>query len=929
VPDLIEPGMIAHAFGLWPDYRGNDARTGVQPLAAAPRKMRKPLEQRWSLHLGGGFQEVLPVGDGSGDVLMCDAGGVQRLTIDGELRWATKPFGAHGITGVYDLDSDGRLEIITTNGTELLILNAENGKTLWRSSIIAHPLARHAGTFRSYGTYAGMIQAYPFFGEEGNHGCPMQLVVPVFVTSDLLVFDCSRGAAKTKLHTVLKASDAFHPTITIGDVNRDGKAEIVVARLGGVYVYDPESGEKISETLWESDETRRRNYGHFELLDIDGDGDLEAVIIGDRVSRHIAVLDNDGKGNFQPLWDRFIQHIYPTDTTELRYVTNSISSLDTSGKPSIAVSIFNERSDDKWYTEVLDPVSGAQIAEYEDCYLRGIVDANADGVNELCLSYEEARMPATFAPLFVTSLDHGVLWSGGPGAFSEKKIYPSPSRGEFKPDVFHPLDLWHATVGDQSGICIFGSSKGVVDLSLLTPRMNRVSLGTNFEGLPRIAHHDTAGILVSEANGRITRVSKNAQSHWRNCGYHLTTEAHSAARPGIQATVAERGKERYLLVPTFSNEINIYRSLVAGALPQMHATIRGRSRLGYDSTYHAVSTIDVSGEPVAIVVDDVGLDHARVSLYSMDAERIRSFDFPEMPPSRPGTRIGAYEWLAFEHSRGPALMISFFQSQSMNSETSLAVLVDSGEVLWRAERVGEGEYGRGLGPWSAIAKRDNAALLCAKDLLITLDLETGAVIGEPRNLTHFTGDAMRASGIYREQDYSTWSSIEDPFTAYGTPIVVQDRVLLSGCFGGMGLLENDASRWWHVTSFGDVLYKLPGIADFDGDGNLEFGQPHADGSFSVHDLATGSERYRIAIGAIGSDVLAVDCNGDGRDEFVFGTNDGRLIVVGFRHGVAEVLEEHRLPASAGSPIAADLDGDGVSEIYIVSAEGNLTCFSHS
>jgi hypothetical protein len=928
------PSLIGPSAGLWPDYRGNDSRTGIQELAAASKKTRKPLEQKWSIHLGGSFQEVLPIEDGSGDLLMCDAGGVQRLSNNGELRWATKPFGAHGITGVYDLDADGRLEIVTTNGTEVLLLNAENGKTLWRSSVIAFPLPKGGGTFRSYGTYAGMIQAYPFFGKDGNSssdraGHPMQLVVPAFVNSDLLVFDCSRGAAKTRLHAILKGNDAFHPTITIGDVNRDGKAEIVVARLGGVYVFDPESGEKISETLWESDETRRRNYGHFELADIDGDGDLEAIILGDRVSRHIAVLDNDGKGNFLPLWDRFIQHIYPTDTTELRYVTNSISTLDSSDVPLITASIFNERSDERWYTEVLDPKTGGQVAEYEDCYLRGIADANNDGIPELCLSYENSRIPAQFSPLFVTSLDHGVLWSGGPGAFAEKKIYPSAIRGEFKPDVFHALDIWRTESFGVSGLALFTSARGKVELSVLDATMKRTVFGAPFELLPRIAHADSSGILISESDGSLSRIDRAANAHWRNSGYHLTTEAHSAARPGLQATVVERAGVRYLIVPTFSNEVRIYKSTSPKALPALNATIPGRSKLGYDNTYHVCSSCLVDGEPLLIVVDDVTLDHSRVSLFDVDGHRRRSFEFPDMPPSRPGTRIGAYEWLSFDHSRGPALMISFFQSLSMNSETTLAVLIETGEVLWRAERVGEEEYGRGLGPWSTVSKRGGTALLCAKDLLVTLNLESGAVVGEASNLTHFTADAMRAGGTYREQNYTTWSSIEDPFTAYGTPVVVDDKILVTGCFGGSGALQNGVSAWWRVTSFGNVLYKLPGIADFDGDGNLEFGQPHADGSFTVHDLLTGNERYRIELGAIGSDVLAVDCNGDARPEFVLGTNDGRLIVIGFRHGTAEILEEHTFPASVGSPIAADLDGDGISEIYVVAADGNLTCFSHS
>ncbi len=92
------------------------------------------------------------------------------------------------------------------------------------------------------------------------------------------MYDCSNGARNTKILHRLWMDDSYHPSIVIGDVNNDGIDEIVIARLGGVYVFEPHSGRMISQTIWKSDEERRRNYGHFELADINGDGNLEAVI---------------------------------------------------------------------------------------------------------------------------------------------------------------------------------------------------------------------------------------------------------------------------------------------------------------------------------------------------------------------------------------------------------------------------------------------------------------------------------------------------------------------------------------------------------------------------------------------------------------------------------------------------------------------------
>ncbi len=146
-------------MGEWRDYRRDDSRMGVQSLA---RKTGK-LEQRWSIHLGGSFQEVEPVPDDSGDLLMADAGGIQRVSSEGKLCWRTKPFGAHWIAGVFDLDADGHLEILTSNGREVIILSAETGEFLFRDTV---------GPPFSYGTYAPMFRCIRFLGREGKFSFP-------------------------------------------------------------------------------------------------------------------------------------------------------------------------------------------------------------------------------------------------------------------------------------------------------------------------------------------------------------------------------------------------------------------------------------------------------------------------------------------------------------------------------------------------------------------------------------------------------------------------------------------------------------------------------------------------------------------------------------------------------------------------------------
>jgi outer membrane protein assembly factor BamB len=278
-------------------------------------------------------------------------------------------------------------------------------------------------------------------------------------------------------------------------------------------------------------------------------------------------------------------------------------------------------------------------------------------------------------------------------------------------------------------------------------------------------------------------------------------------------------------------------------------------------------------------------------------------------------------------------MLSVYESHSMNSECMLSVLLSTGEILWRLTRTGKGEHGRGVGAWgtSTLSYLDGTpvARFCAKDTLCEVDLETGAFTREPKLLTDWTTEAMKALGIYKEQDVTTYSSIDDPFTSYGTPILCGEDIIIAGSFGGFGILGPDhAARWWKIASFGDVLYRLPGIGDLDGDGALEYGQSHADGSFSIYDYLTGARRANVDLGAIATDVLSMDFNGDGRDEFVVAANDGRLLVLGRTASGFGILAEISSRSGLGSPIAADLDGNGTSVILCASADGWLTCYEN-
>ena len=59
-------------------------------------------------------------------------------------------------------------------------------------------------------------------------------------------------------------------------------------------------------------------------------------------------------------------------------------------------------------------------------------------------------------------------------------------------------------------------------------------------------------------------------------------------------------------------------------------------------------------------------------------------------------------------------------------------------------------------------------------------------------------------------------------------------------------------------------------------------------------------------------------------EFLFGTSDGRLIALNGNSQIDNrVVFERQFPASLGTPIIADLDGEGNIQILVGCADGNL------
>ncbi len=931
---------LAVPAGEWHMYRRDHRLSGRSPLPGAivhPGVL-------WTFPLGGSENECIPIAaaDGRMDLLFAYGGCVVRTGGTGAVAWRSQPCGINAIGAVEDLDGDGRPEIVCSTGYEVIVLAAESGAILMRH-YVGFPL--------SSGTQASTILCHRF--DQKSRG--MHLIAPLMSAKEVLVFDFRNGRRNGVLAHTLWMDDAFHPTVAAADMDNDGVDELVVSKLSGLYVFNVLTGTMVQSVRWTSNGERHRNYGLLQLIDINGDGVREVVIVAERVARHISVIGNDGKGNLSLLWDRFIEFIYPDDTTELRHTGNSVQDVDGDGRPELVVSLFNARKDGCWWIEVIDPLTGSVKAAMKDRYLWGVQDVDGDGVSELLIGTEYLRNPVPFSSVEVVSLRRltpVTLWSCQKARFAGRGLRPEGWKSNFRPVQFGHDETWAESSSRGTTLfyftCADDGVRSLAEVSWEKGRIATCSVALGSGGtfiMAALADVDGDGVqecILSENDGRIlvARGAKGISAEWTT-GFRLQLEGYSAARPGPGPVVyrSPRDPHPLIAVPDNTNRIHQLQVIPSGRGVTERWSRRGRGCMGYDNAFHCayVRDVDGDGEREIMVVNPERTDCSELIALASDGSLKRSWLFRGVPGPAP-TRIGLYEWVVTGSGDAMTIAGSAYASYSMNSERTVA-LDPANNERWSRVEYGEGEWGRGVGPWSAssvVPGKDGTPhiLFLAKDLLCRVNAHTGEWIKDPWILWRATNSVMnQPDWDFTKDRQADFGTLKDPFTAYGSPIILdadndgKDEILVAGCFGGFGVLRDDYSiLWWMRTPFTDMMLRLPGVADVSGDGRLCIGACRSNGMFLCLEAATGRVLWEIDLHTTTADVAACDIDGDGKEEFIAGTTDGRLIAIGTdASGRGVVRWSVELGYALGNPVVADANGDGLSEVLVSCGDGTLVC----
>jgi hypothetical protein len=163
-----------------------------------------------------------------------------------------------------------------------------------------------------------------------------------------------------------------------------------------------------------------------------------------------------------------------------------------------------------------------------------------------------------------------------------------------------------------------------------------------------------------------------------------------------------------------------------------------------------------------------------------------------------------------------------------------------------------------------------------------------------------------------------------PFLTGGRPGILG----VSG-FGGLTLHDPAGAVVWKKTG-GDWEYyrSYAALGCPEGPGRPKLGALTEAGELQCIDALTGGVLWSLDLGCAADETYVVsgDVDGDGRDEYLVGLPDGRLVSAGEKDGRGVVEWEKLLSAAIGPLAIADADGDGLAEVILGTADGAVRIF---
>ena len=727
-------------------------------------------------------------------------------------------------------------------------------------------------------------------------------------------------------------TNTWDPNVLVVDVDADGQLDIVVATHYRILVFDGATGETKMQLQYHG----YRNYGWFGAANIDDDPYPEFGVVAD-FSMHSEVIDNDGTA-LTLRWLRDIQPDPAQSTKVVRPKPQALVDVDGDGRFELVYSVYNDHGDGQWHIVGVDALSGETSFDFPQHYLHGMADVDGDGHLELFVSATTGESLPTYGPLAVWSIEAGaatVRWSHERGRFSTILLNRLPltvSTGAAD-------GLRTVSTGDVDGdgrrdfFALAPDGAGEVLVALGSDGTGRIEPLWSVRGPAGMALEtatvadDGAALLYLKGSGlpSQTLVLEGASGVL----HQWSRQAFTPAGTPIVADLEGDGRIEVVVQTATEEVLCLQAPGKEGGDPRPRWQVPGYGQTN-NAPYHwgmVAADVDGDGSREVLAAREAASGNASLVALAADGSIRWQTEFVGFDGSMPIWNFSGLSYWNAGYFRSHEYMDVFASLRRGKLGSEVGFLLDgrSGEIVWESNgfTLPADGSGRSLGGHpSAAGDVDGDGLeeivVMWPDRLHIVDGVTG------------TAQVVRQAYGYTNGLNPLFESTS--FVGYAFPAVVdlfgdsRPELLWGHCGYLNAVLDGDGQRIWQTPYRNNTqVQSLMGVGDSNGDGSLEL----------LASTAEGVRLFRAADGAVllefddgvraHTDVVSGDVDGDGRDEFLFGSGT-KLVCVEREEETLRRCWTLEVEGRSSDVALADADEDGFLDIVVTTTDGYVKAY---